>query len=491
MKRIRPYLLFLLLASLSIGTYLFISSQMHGTGFPLDDSWIHQTYARNLALRGEWSFIAGQPSAGLTAPLWPLLLAPAYWFGWGPFALTFIWGVVALAALGVAGWQVARYFLPEKEHLAVWVGVLLVFEWHLVWAGASGMETLLQAILVLAAMWLLFHLSKNPSRLSWLGAGLLVGVSAWVRPEGITLAGPLLVLAFLQPEWRERIRKTIFFLSGFVLSFAPYLWFNRWLAGAWWPNTFYAKQAEYVVNRAQPLLLRIGQQLSLPLIGVGLVLLPGIVWLLWRAWKEKRWPIILGAVWFLGMCGIYAFRLPVTYQHGRYLMPAMPVYFVWGAAGMFDWIDMQAAQSWKRLLSLGWTALAGMLLLAFWGVGGMTYANDVGIINTEMVAAAQWVADNTAETDLIAAHDIGALGYFAQRPLVDLAGLVSPEVIPFIRDEEALVDYLNMQQPKYLVTFPDWYQTLPDGAEKIYSTGGAVSPAAGGTNMSVYIWLLP
>jgi len=33
-----------------------------------------------------------------------------------------------------------------------------------------------------------------------------------------------------------------------------------------------------------------------------------------------------------------------------------------------------------------------------------------------------------ADDDLIAAHDIGAIGYFAPRPILDLAGLISPDV---------------------------------------------------------------
>jgi hypothetical protein len=55
--------------------YLLASYFNYGIGFPLDDSWIHQTYARNLAQRGEWAFRPGIPSAGSTAPLWSALLA--------------------------------------------------------------------------------------------------------------------------------------------------------------------------------------------------------------------------------------------------------------------------------------------------------------------------------------------------------------------------------------------------------------------------------
>ena len=37
---------------------------------------------------------------------------------------------------------------------------------------------------------------------------------------------------------------------------------------------------------------------------------------------------------------------------------------------------------------------------------------------------------------IVAAHDIGALGYLDDHQLVDLAGLITPEVIPFMLDEE-------------------------------------------------------
>src|SRR5690606_40074609 len=52
--------------------------QAAGGGFPLDDSWIHQVYGRNLAQTGQWAFITGQPSAASTSPLYTVLLAAGY-----------------------------------------------------------------------------------------------------------------------------------------------------------------------------------------------------------------------------------------------------------------------------------------------------------------------------------------------------------------------------------------------------------------------------
>jgi len=59
------YLLALLivLEILNAMWYLGTISQF---GFPLDDAWIHQTYARNLGLSGMMAFTPGEPSAGST-----------------------------------------------------------------------------------------------------------------------------------------------------------------------------------------------------------------------------------------------------------------------------------------------------------------------------------------------------------------------------------------------------------------------------------------
>jgi hypothetical protein len=130
-----------------------------------------------------------------------------------------------------------------------------------------------------------------------------------------------------------------------------------------------------------------------------------------------------------------------------------------------------------------------LVLVAFWFLGGRAYAQDVAVIESEMVDTARWVAHNTPVTALVAAHDIGALGYFAERRLLDLAGLVSPQVIPFIRDEEKLAAFLDEQGASYLVTFPGWYPDLAAQGQLIFQTGGEFSPLQAGENMAVYRWV--
>ena len=172
-------------------------------------------------------------------------------------------------------------------------------------------------------------------------------------------------------------------------------------------------------------------------------------------------------------------------------MPVIPAYCLFGIAGMVRLLDIQIGGSLGWIFRRSWVVIAGVVLAVFWILGGRAYAMDVGVIETEMVEAANWIADNTEEYALVAAHDIGALGFFADRKLIDLAGLVSPEVIPYIRDEIALRNHLNERDVDYLMTFPGWYSTLVSDLEKIYHTKGRISPVMGGENMSVYKWSNP
>jgi hypothetical protein len=130
----------------------------------------------------------------------------------------------------------------------------------------------------------------------------------------------------------------------------------------------------------------------------------------------------------------------------------------------------------------------GLILLVFWGRGAYAYAQDVAVIESEMVTTAHWVAANVPPDALVAAHDIGALGYFGQHDLVDLAGLISPEVIPFLRDEKRIAGYLNGRGVEYLVTFPSWYPSLTRDRVPVFSTGARYAPSMGEDNMAVYRW---
>lgn len=483
------------LALLSVGGYLLVSAMVFRIGFPLDDAWIHQTYARNLGLRGEWSFLPGVISAGSTAPLWTGLLAFGHLLRLGPYIWTYLCGLVGLVGLAWVGEATLRRKTGFVGRWP-WLGAFLVMEWHLVWAAASGMETILFAALILLVFYLL---SIDMPR--WLLAGLVVGVATWVRPDGITLLGPIGLLAVMIPQiGLQKLVSALKALAGFGLAFLPYIGFNLVISGNLWPNTLYAKQAEYALNLQIPFLQRFGSLLALPLVGGGVLLLPGVIYAVWRMLRERQWFVGSLFLWWLGYNLIYSLILPLTYQHGRYLIPSMPAFFLLGGMG-WVWL-LQGhlrvekggplkplfSKRTRRLLRLSWMMGILLVTLAFWGLGAVTYAQDVAIIETEMVDTAHWLSENIPNGARVAVHDIGAIGYFAQVDILDTAGLISPQVIPFIRDEAHLAEYLNQQDVAYLVTFPEWYPKLVGRATLIHQTQGKFSPAAGGENMAVYRW---
>jgi hypothetical protein len=486
-KNSRPIFYLTILAALAaVAVFLLVSARYYKVGFPLDDAWIHQTYARNLGTRGEWAFLPGQPSAGSTSPAWSLVLAAGYRLGWMPYVWTYLLGAACLIGISCSGERALRAQMPDWKSRIPWMGLLLALEWHLVWAAASGMETPLYALLIVSVFTLLFQ--PNPP---WLLCGVLVGLTIWVRPDGITLLGPVLfTLALRTSLMRERMRAAAY-VAGAVLVFViPYLLFNRALAGSFWPNTFYAKQAEYAVLTQAPLWERIASLLQLSLVGAGIVLLPGMLWCVWKGWQKRNWAVVAAFLWWAGYTLLYALRLPVTYQHGRYMIPSMPVFFVLGGIGMADLLQNYLRGRFSRIIAKAWMITCVMVLVIFFGMGAAAYGQDVAIIETEMVASAHWVEKNTPAGALIAAHDIGALGYFGQRRILDLAGLISPDVIPWIRDETKLAQYMNQQNVQYLMTFPGWYPELIKHGDMVYGTQGSYAPRLEGENMKVFRWII-
>ena len=459
--------------------YLLVCALNFGLGFPLDDSWIHLTYARNLAEHGEWAFRLGERSAGSTSPLWTALLSIGFLLNLAPYAWTYLLGWAVLTMLSVYAENLARKLMPSYTSKIPWAGLFFVFAWHLTWSAVSGMETLLHALIILAVLGALMSGSRR-----YLMLGLLTGLSVWVRPDGMTLLGPLLFVALMtEKTWHLRSEAVWKILIGFGSLVLPYVLFNLALSGNAMPNTFYAKQAEYgLFWQSTPFLERLGDYLAPILASPFLALIPGaFMWLIKRV-RTLDWSVLASLLWVVGYFLIYFVSLP-AYQHGRYIIPAFPVLYLWGILGFLEFVF--SAEASKRIVFL-WQVVTIALGLAFTYIGARQNASDVFWVESEMVATARWVKENVPPDARLAVHDIGALGFYVQNPIVDMAGLITPEIVPFIRDEPQLEEYLNSNSVDYLITFPGFYPQLTSERELVFKAGSEFSPL--GENMGVYRW---
>jgi hypothetical protein len=503
----RTFLAYVVLSVIAVSLYAGVAAARGHSGFALDDAWIHQTYARNWAETGQLAYIVGQPSAGSTAPLWTWLISFAYRLRIDPYLWTLLLGALSLALSATALARLADRLMPDRKTFARLIGVACVFEWHMLWAAASGMETML---FIALALWVIDRAFANAR--GW-SMGALGGLLILTRPEGLVLiglaavvlltrldhGGPKSLVSFRAASRREisprkdqdfssqknaprndslRSYKDFFvMLITTLVVVAPGALINYQASGTFFPNTFYAKQQEYasLMSSASIWLSSIGNMIVAPLAGAGFLLLPGVlIWLLVNrsiVRFKSQWVRALPLIWIGLHIFIYAVRLPVAYQHGRYLMPIIPIVLLYGFAGISTLAPLRgavrvgldrrsASQKSMRLIAWAMIASIAIVLIAFIPIGAAAFATDVAIIDAEMVQVAHWLSINTPPDALVAAHDIGAIGYFARRPLIDLAGLISPEVIPIIRDEDQLRRLIETRQASYLVTFPDWYPAL-------------------------------
>ena len=219
------------------------------------------------------------------------------------------------------------------------------------------------------------------------------------------------------------------------------------------------------------------------------MLAPGFLLAVWLIVKERRWDAALLLGWWLAIALVYTVRLPSTFQHGRYEMPMLPgtiILGLWGTWRLRGYLRGEAVQ---RVLTRSWKLAFALVLIAFWFQGASAIATDAEIMDCMVVKTAQWLEANTQPKDIIAVHDIGAAGnYLRDRTLLDLAGLITPDVIPFISEEPRLMQYILVHQATYLVTSAAWHPEMivDPHAQPAYVGYCPIVRAAGGYEMGIY-----
>lgn len=464
-----------------LATYLTWSNAFHSNGsngFPLDDAWIHLQFAENLKDYGSYSYYRDQAvTSGSTSPLYTFALALGLFATGNEIVLSYFYGVLFLLIAGVFAFKLTRAQPLGGFGYGVYawlVALLVVLEPRLEYAALSGMETTLFIMLALAAVY--YYRVRRPLPLA-IASALLI----WTRPEAMILFVALGVdLAYhtwlARPAAARAMGTTrsrsfrsllvpILIAVGSVLSYAA---FNIRLSGTVLPNTYAAKLAYYAHGGegfpASVLRFAAGGH---SIVVFSLAVLGTISGVFYPILRRRPTAYLAVLLWPLGLFLAYWWKLPYLYQNGRYLMPALPFLFVLAMPGLEEvikWVPRALHRSIPDTGRLaGVICVAGLLAAQFAGASlhnRETYASHCKYIADRQVAAAKWVDANLPADAVIATHDVGAMAFYSERRIVDMVGLISPEMKSLIGKPQNLIPALAARGVTHVAVLRDWFEIV-------------------------------
>ncbi len=489
----------------------------------IDDAHITYRYARNIVAGEGFVYNPGERVLGTTTPLYTLLLAGFAALN-GETEANFpaiALGINALAdALTVLLlWKLGR----RLGYLYAGAGTALI--WAIapfsVTFAIGGLETSLYVLLLTGTAYA--HLRKQHGL-----AALLAAFSLLTRPDALILLGPLaLDRAFhlwpsrkLRQPADARPSSTTLELAAFGLPAA--IWFGcaAYYFGSPVPHSILAKSLAYRLPDSAAF-IRLLQHYATPFLGqltfgvwwiaVGLVLYPffsviggrAILKISPRIWPWLAYPWLYFAA--------FAIAHPLIFRW--YLTPPLPAYIFFIFVGMEQIfrtiVQPDAAQSgqprWGVALLGVMILLPAVLTLRGWELkpnhGPERPAPKMAWFELELLyrQAAEIVSQNIRDhpnpaLPLLAAGDVGVLGYYTPTNILDTVGLNSPQALPYYPLDESLYtisyavppDLIFDQQPDYIVLlevygrlglftdprFPANYQLLENIATDIYGSDG-------------------
>jgi hypothetical protein len=428
---------------LVLATFALQVAGFHGTRY--DDAFITYRYGANLATGHGLVFNPGERLMGSTSPLHSLLAAPVYLVA-GEGRLP-----GAMSALGCAGWtaQAVAVFVLLRAALGGLPALLVA---SAVAAGAAGsarwvpLETNLVAAF---ALWAL--VAALASR--WVAAALLLALAGLTRPDAYLLALPLGLLAL--PDLAARRVGWWRPVLAFALPTALWLVFAGLYFGSVVPQSALAKvgrtaPSDYFHHLLiQPPWILLGGRDGAPWIAlVWLLAAAGAALLIAR--RRRLWVLpAWGALHFAGYWTLRPFA-----AHRWQLYPLVLVVVVCAFAAL----AALARRGPRRLVAtvaaagLGALVLGSAVQTAGWARG---HRNDPWYGSRHRVyqrVAEFLVAHGCRREGVVAAVEVGTVGYYGGCRMFDLGGLVTPLQTGVWR--EAHPDWFVLD-PLYLHIVPD------------------------------------
>lgn len=425
---------------------IFATQQVfHQTiGAPLDDAYIHFTFARNLRTLGEWSFNPGSPSLGASSPLWIILLA---------LVSTIIRSEIISAYLLNAVFFLSTIFIfyhlftnaTTQKHNQTLITLLSTNGLMVFWI-FSGMEVLL-FLTLFSLLLLMLHKGK------WTFTGIILSLLILTRIEGIILI-PLLLFTY-----RKNIRPVLLkiFVPPLLILFS-YLLFNQLIGGQLLPFTsagrkllwfgptytwvdvanasiyFIPNWLDFIINRLYLYPIQFHQPILLIL---ELFLVIMFIFSVHKIFQKNIPSLKVLALAFLGWNGLYLLLMPVPGQAARY----QPLNTIFLMLTIFLSTQLINRKTIRNIVS-GCLIAISIYSLLLW-----TEVTQVSIdqIQKEHVTISEEVLHLVPLPPTIAAFDIGVLGYLANgaTTVIDVGCLIESSCTEQVRSSQGVEYIIN------------------------------------------------
>ena len=422
------------------------------SNYTAEDSFITFRYAENIASGKGFVYNEGERVLGTTTPLYTLLLAFLVKLG---LPIVLIARIINIGADCLTGTLIFLLLRKSKLGVATLAAFFFIlFPRVIVWS-VSGMETSLYVLFTVASLYF-YH--KENFNLTF----LFLGLTFLARVDGIIL-GLAILLDFVL-RYKRFPTKIVLGSFGVVL---PWLIFSLAYFGSPIPNSVAGKKALYSGTFWETPKWRILWEFFFLKTKVGWPLLALSLAGVYRVLtKAKPYGIIV--LWtFLYF---FFFFFSETKIHMWYYVPFYLGYLILLAFGL-DFAFEKTTRIWIKWSGLSWhktkcflnpKAFRMSLLSVAVILASLVYFHQIKrtfrLVTGQQIMLEDiykgiglWLLENTQPKDTVCATDIGYMGYYSGRYILDQDGLVSPQAIPFIKNRNRL-GLLKRHKPAYFVS---------------------------------------
>lgn len=456
-------------------------------GSYIDDAYIFFQYATNLSSGNGLSFNPGEMSFGITSILWTLLLAVFHYLT--KLDIIYIAQVLGaiLFSLSTVAWSDFTRRATGKTWLALLVGVLYGANPSAVKMSVSGMDVALSVLLLgLMLLTLQRHGFRRP-----LLVGALAGLAFLCRPDALLLM-PMLLAYHGYCSWvapspdrsvRSYLKEMGWLLVGFAVLVTPWVAYVKVHTGDFIPPTrmgklLFALPHWYGCSYPEFLSFGIAERLRLAVWSVTQIfrgsllarvfwlpfMLPFAILLVIRLVGKRSSLRNMGLSEFTGlyivaMFAMFALLFPIT--QSRYLAAVLPISIV-GCIVLAHELLKERFAAWKvgqRLRGIVVPVLVLGAAVAYLAAHVYVYSDYRQAVQVQGIRAevGRWLQQHTAPDASVALEPIGAVGYYSERHIVDMGGLIDDAVWPYIQDgyrsPERVFAFLRETQPTYIVVY--------------------------------------